>query len=202
MERPQQCSSWMLALRQTSPSSTSWLWQNFGRLPLQCQISVLFCSQTGIFFFLSFSPKPYVFSFSIPSRCWREPVTLGSWPFQRQALSSLWKTSPSCLYPIRSQLALQVTFPDPHSCFTWGIVLAAEQWTILALISSSSYFQPSKTSCDSWAPVREIAFLTKAAKNLIKTDTEVACWHSALLCGSPLSLSLLLFSSLKEKLGN
>ncbi|VCX36665.1 unnamed protein product, partial [Gulo gulo] len=49
MERPQKCSSCTPALRQTSPLSTSWLWQNFGHLPLQCQTSVHSCSQTGIF---------------------------------------------------------------------------------------------------------------------------------------------------------
>lgn len=152
------------------------------------------------YLFSHFSYSPVCCHLAISSRCWRESVTLASWQLQRQALSSVWKISLPWMYPISSQLL--ATFPDPHSCFTLGILLAEEQWKILVLISSSSYFQPSKASCHSWALVREIASLTKAAKNLIKTDTEVACWHYILLCESPLfhSFAFLFFKGKAGKL--
>lgn len=43
---------------------------------LQCPTSVHFCSQTGIF--LSFILEPYLLSFVIESRCWKESGTVAS----------------------------------------------------------------------------------------------------------------------------
>lgn len=148
MERPQKCSLWMPALRQTSPSNTSWPWPNSGHPPLQCLTSVPFCSQTGIF--LACLPKPCVLSFVTERRCGEESGTVASWQLWRQVLRSIWKTSVLHRHPISPPLSSSY-FPGPHACFGSGVILAQGQfWLWLVHLPISSHHKPH-TSHGHWS---------------------------------------------------
>lgn len=189
-EWPPQCRSRTPAPRRTSPLSTSWPWPNSGCRPPRCQTSVRSCSQTGMF-----SPLSKALFVSVRQLKWvlnrishtsKLTVTEAG---SQVCLASVSTVSTSSSPPALPAASLTHPGASAPESFCWG-AMRSSGWLAVFIFPVPRGLPLPR------ALVRDTAFLTKAAENLRKTDTEVACWCCFPLSRSPLSLSLFCFAHL------